>query len=40
MLTSQGTINRCVSVSNQGTVHISSTDICLAAFKDGTLKEF
>jgi hypothetical protein len=39
-LTSLGTINRCVSVSNQGTVHITPIDICLAAFKNGTLKNF
>jgi hypothetical protein len=39
-LTSLGTINRCVSVSNQGTVHITPIDICLAALKNGTLKNF
>ncbi|MDR0651054.1 MAG: hypothetical protein LBG59_06790 [Candidatus Peribacteria bacterium] len=39
-LTSLGTINRCVSVSNQGTVHITPTDLCLTALKSGTLKDF
>jgi PKD repeat protein len=39
-LTSFGQINRCVSVFNQGTVHITTTDICLTALKNGTLKTF